>query len=169
MLFMQAAREINGKESFFTKRGEFPSFRGSGLRESEQAALYYQKGLPFLMNYLPFWLAEFVHRTLFFILPILIIGFPILKYLPEIWEKRMRNRINSVYARLEKLEQEITEGYDSAQQTAYLEQLDAIEQQAFKLKHSKTHSLEYYTLRGHIDYVRSCLQDGRPYERKSGD
>lgn len=166
MLFMQAAREINGKEGFFTKRGEFPAFRGSGLQESRQASIYYQKGLPFLMSYLPFWLAEFFHRTLFFILPVLIIAFPVIKYLPEIWEKRMRDRINGVYARLEKLEQEISGSYDSVQQATYLAQLDEIQQQAFKLKHSKTHSLEYYTLRGHIDYVRRCLHEGKPYRRE---
>lgn len=165
MLFMQAAHEINGKEGFFTKRGEFPSFRGSGLRESEQATLYYQKGLPFLMNYLPFWLAEFVHRTIFLILPILIIAFPIIKYLPEVWERRMRDRINNVYARLEKLERDITDTPTGEQQAAYLAQLDDIEQLAFKVKHSKVHSLEYYTLRGHIDYVRHCLKEGKPYRK----
>ena len=166
MLFMQAAHEINGKEGFLTKRGEFPSFRGSNLPESRQAALYYEKGLPFLMNHLPFWLAEFFHRTLFFLLPILIIAFPVIKYLPEFWENRMRDRINGVYARLEKLEQEISSSVDPAQQPIYLARLDEIEQQAFKLKHSKTHSLEYYTLRSHIDYVRSCLEAGKPYRRE---
>lgn len=167
MLFMQAAHEINGKEGFFTKRGEFPSFRGSGLQESPQASIYYQKGLPFLMNYLPFWLAEFFHRTLFFILPMLIIAFPIIKFLPEFWEKRMRDRINGVYVRLEKLEQEISGSYDRVQQATYLARLDEIQHQAFKLKHSKAHALEYYTLRGHIDYVHRCLQEGKPYRKKA--
>lgn len=166
MLFMQAAQEINGKEDFFTKRGEFPAFHGTGLHESEQAALYYQKGLPFLMNHLPFWLAEFIHRTIFFLLPILVIAFPVIKYLPEFWENRMRDRINNVYAQLEKLERNITGNIDPAQQAAYLARLDEIEHLAFKLKHSNTHSLEYYTLRGHIDYVRSCLQAGKAYQRE---
>lgn len=167
MLFMQAANEINGKETFFTKRGEFPSFRGSGLHESEQATLYYQKGLPFLMNHLPFWLAEFIHRTIFFLLPLIVIAFPVIKYLPEFWENRMRDRINAVYARLERLEQEIiNQGEVDQHHAAFLAQLDDIEHLAFKLKHSKSHALEYYTLRSHIDYVRSCLRDGRPYQRR---
>ena len=166
MLFMQAAHEINGKESFFTKRGEFPSYRGSGLHESEQATLYYQKGLPFLMNHLPFWLAEFIHRTIFFLLPLIVIAFPVIKYLPEFWENRMRDRINAVYARLERLEQDMTDRVEEAQQADFLAQLDEIEHLAFKLKHSKSHSLEYYTLRSHIDYVRSCLKEGRPYQRR---
>ena len=164
MLFMQAAREINGKEGFFSKRGEFPAFRGSGLRESKQAALYYEKGLPFLMNHLPFWLAEFIHRTVFFLLPILIIAFPVIKYLPEFWENRMRERLNVVYTALEKLEKEITGSYDSAQQANYLRRLDEIEQTALKIKHLRTHSREYYTLRSHIHYVRGCLMQGKPYQ-----
>lgn len=167
MLFMEAARDINGKEGFFTKRGEFPAFRGSGLQESDQATLYYQKGLPFLMNYLPFWLAEFIHRTLFFLLPIILIAFPVIKYLPEFWENRMRDRINGVYAQLEKLEQEMTLQLDPSRQVEFLARLDIIEQLAFKLKHSKAHSLEYYTLRSHIDYVRSCLQLGKPFQQTS--
>ncbi len=163
MLLMQAAHDINGKENFFTKRGQFPAFLGSGLPESQQAVLYYEKGLPFLMNHLPFWLAEFIHRTIFFLLPMLVIAFPVIKYLPEFWENRMRDRINNIYARLEKLEQDMASSIDPDQRTAYLARLDEIEHLAFKLKHSKTHSLEYYTLRGHIDYVRSCLQGSKPY------
>ena len=166
MLLMQAAHEINGKESFFTKRGEFPAFRGSGLQESEQASLYYQKGLPFLMNHLPFWLAEFIHRTIFFLLPIFVIALPVIKYVPEFWNNRMRDRINGVYANLEKLEREIAGNYDSVQQAAYLSRLSDIEQTALKLKHSKAHALEYYTLRSHIEYVRSCLKEGKPYQRR---
>lgn len=163
MLFMQAAHEINGRESFFTKRGDFPSFRGSGLRESEQATLYYQRGLPFLMNHMPFWLAEFVHRTLFFILPLLVVALPVIRYVPELWRHRMRDRINTVYSMLEALEKDATTPYDSDQQAAFLERLDHIAHTALRLKHSKLHSLEYYTLRSHIDYVRSCLDAGKPY------
>ena len=163
MLLMQAAHDINGKENFFTKRGQFPAFFGSGLPESHQATLYYEKGLPFLMSYLPFWLAEFIHRTIFLLLPMMVIAFPVITYLPEFWEKRMRDRINKIYARLEKLEQDIANSINNDQQAAYLARLDEIEHLAFKLKHSKAHSLEYYTLRGHIDYVRSCLQGSKPY------
>lgn len=166
MLFMEAAHDINGKEAIFTKRGEFPSFRGSGLHESQQATLYYQKGLPFLMNHLPFWLAEFIHRTVFFLLPMLVIAFPVVRYLPEFWENRLRDRINAVYSVLEKLEKDITGAYDSNQQAAYLARLDDIEQTALKLKHSKALAQNYYTLRSHIDYVRGCLMQGSPYLKK---
>ena len=69
-----------------------------------------------------------------------------------------------MYTALEKLEKEITGSYDSAQQAMYLQRLDEIEQKALKIKHLRTHSREYYTLRSHIHYVRGCLMQGKPYQ-----
>lgn len=167
MLLMQAAREINGKESAFTKRGEFPAFRGSGLPESEQATLYYQKGLPFLMNHLPFWLAEFIHRSFFFLLPILVLAYPLVRFIPFLWEKRMRERFSVVYAEVEALEKELTTAYDPASLPAYLARLDAIEQAALKVRYSKALARDYYTLRSHIQFVRERLIEGKPYQKFS--
>lgn len=160
MLFLQAAREINGKETFFSKRGEFPSFRSSGLTESTQATLYYDKGLPFLMNYLPFSLAEIIHRMIFLVLPLLVIGFPVVQYVPQFWDKYMRNRINKVYGNLKALEIDITNSNNPEQYSDYTARLDKITKEALALRHSQDHHLEYYTLRGHIDYVRECLKAG---------
>ncbi len=160
MLFLQAAREINGKETFFSKRNEFPSFRTSGLTESAQAILYYDKGLPFLMNYLPFSLAEIIHRMIFLILPLFAIAFPIVQYVPQLWDKYMRNRINRVYSNLKSLESDITNSNNPDQYIDYTARLDKISQEALVLRHSQDHHLEYYTLRGHIDYVRQCLKAG---------
>lgn len=160
MLFLQAAREINGKETFFSRRGEFPSFRTSGLIESSQASLYYDKGLPFLMNYLPFSLAEVIHRLVFLILPLLAIAFPIVQYVPQLWDKYMRNRINKVYSSLKSLENDITNSKNPDQYIDFTARLNKISQEALVLRHSQDHHLEYYTLRGHIDYVRQCLKGG---------
>lgn len=160
MLFLQAAREINGKETFFSKRSEFPSFRTSGLTESAQATLYYDKGLPFLMNYLPFSLAEIIHRMIFLILPLLAIAFPVIQYVPQLWDKYMRNRINRVYSSLKSLENDITNSNAPDLYPDFRARLDKISQEALVLRHSQDHHLEYYTLRGHIDYVRECLIAG---------
>lgn len=164
MLFLQAAHEINGGESFFAKRNEFPAFKGGHLKESRQAALYYEKGTPFLMDYLPFWLAEFIHRTFFFFLPLIAIGLPIIRYLPELYDKHMRGRIGQVYSSLKALEKDITTSYGPEQQLVYLARLDQINETALTLKHSLDHVQEYYTLRTHIDHVRSCLEAGKVYK-----
>ena len=84
MLFMQAAQEINGKESYFARRGEFPSFKDPTVPESKVAVRFHQKGPPFLMDYLPFWLAEFIDRMFFLLLPFFAFAYPVIKVIPRV-------------------------------------------------------------------------------------
>jgi hypothetical protein len=53
------------------------------------------------MKHLPFWLAEFIHHTIFFLLPMMVIAFG--HYLSAGFGKTHADRINKIYARLEKL------------------------------------------------------------------
>lgn len=64
-LFLEAAREINGKSSFFAKHGEFPTFKNVGVPESPVVLHYEKNGSPLLMVYFPFWLAELINRLVF--------------------------------------------------------------------------------------------------------
>ena len=83
MLFLEAAKEVNGKASFFSRRGEFPVYKNTRLPESEEALIYYEIGSPLLVKYLPFWFAEFIHRMLFILLPFGLLAYPILKSIPD--------------------------------------------------------------------------------------
>ena len=169
-LFLEAAREINGRGSFFAKRGEFPSFKDSILPDSPVAVHYEKNSYPILSNYLPFWLAELVNRLVFILLPFLAIAYPILQALPGYRAKRMQNKINRLYGDLKSLEQELLEGFDEDQRTEYLKKLDLLEYQALRIKISKRMSSDYYTLRTSIDYVRNCLNRGEhPYQSKAMD
>lgn len=167
-LFLEAAREINGRGSFFAKRGEFPSFKDSILPDSPVAVHYEKNSYPILSNYLPFWLAELVNRLVFILLPFLAIAYPILQALPGYRAKRMQNKINRLYGALKALEQELLEGFDAEQRNDYLKRLDLLEYQALNIKISKGLSSDYYTLRTSIDYVRNCLNRGEhPYRSKA--
>jgi len=164
-LFLEAAREINGKETFFSERGEFPSFKDSMLHESPVALHYEQNRYPLLSNYVPFWLAELINRLVLIILPFCVLGYPILKTLPSFRTRRMQNKINSLYGSLKLLEQELMNGFDSAQRDEYLKRLDLLEYQALKINISRNLSKDYYSLRTSIDYVRICLNRGsHPYQ-----
>ena len=167
-LFLEAAREINGRGSFFAKRGEFPSSKDSILPDSPVAVHYEKNSYPILSNYLPFWLAELVNRLVFILLPFLAIAYPILQALPGYRAKRMQNKINRLYGALKALEQELLGGFDAEQRNDYLKRLDLLEYQALNIKISKGLSSDYYTLRTSIDYVRNCLnRGGHPYRSKA--
>lgn len=163
-LFLEAAREINGRATFFSEHGEFPSFKNTGLPESPVALHYEKNGSPLLMTYLPFWLAELVNRLVFVLLPFCALAYPVLLTLPGYRNKRMRRKINQLYGVLKTYELELTDNFQSDIKDEYLKKLDLLEYQALQLKVSKSMASDYYALRTSIDYVRNCLNRGvHPY------
>lgn len=78
VLFLEAAKEINGAKSYFSKAGEFPVYMNTEAPLSNEAKFFYEKGTPTLMKYLPFWLAEFLERMFFLLLPFAAFAYPIL-------------------------------------------------------------------------------------------
>jgi hypothetical protein len=164
-LFLEAAREINGRGSFFSERGEFPSFKDAIFPDSPVAVHYEKNRYPLLSNYVPFWLAELINRLVFIMLPFCLIAYPILQALPGFRTRRMQNKINSLYDSLKLLEQELMNGFDPVQRDGYLKRLDLLEYQALKINISRSLSEDYYSLRTSIDYVRKCLNRGsHPYQ-----
>jgi hypothetical protein len=167
-LFLQAASEINGKATFFSERGEFPSFKNTMFPESPVAIHYENNNYPFLvtlLSHLPFWLAELVNHIVFLVLPFLIISYPLLQALPGFRTRRMQNKINRLYAELKGLEQELLANFDLSKRDEYLKVLDVLEYRALTIQVSKRLASECYSLRASIDYVRNCLNRGvQPYQ-----
>jgi TRAP-type uncharacterized transport system substrate-binding protein len=157
LLFLQAAQKINGGRSFFSKYGEFPKFMESIVPESEVAKRFYEKGTPVLMNYLPFWLAEFIDRLFILILPLVAFAYPLLRTMPSYRLNRARSRINEVYGALKFFEQQIATDYNEASQQSYLDTIDSIEKNALALRVPKSLGSDYYSLRTSIDFVRMTL------------
>ncbi len=164
-LFLEAAREINGRGSFFSRRGEFPSFKDSVLPDSPIAVHYEKNNYPLLSTYVPFWLAELINRLIFIFLPFCALAYPILQALPGYRTKRMQNKIHRLYGSLKAFEQELVTSFDPALVNDYLKRLDLLEYEALKIQVSKRLSSDYYSLRTSIDYVRNCLNRGVcPYQ-----
>jgi hypothetical protein len=163
-LFLEAAEAINGKQSFFAKRGEFPKFNRSAFPESSIATHFEKNGVPPIMNYLPFWVAEFVHRMFILVLPFLAFAYPIISNLPNYRYKRVQARINKMYGDLWTFEQELAANFDSSQCDVYLSKINQMEADALSIKVPKKMASDYYSLRSSMDYVRNCLVRGeRPY------
>lgn len=160
-LFLMAARAINGSESFFSQEGEFPAYKDSSLKRSNEAAIFYEKGTPLLVEFLPFWLAEFIRRLALTMLPFFAVAYPIIRSMPNYHKNRVRGRINRMYGALKFFEQSLITGYEPTRKADYLSQLDKMELDALGMKVPKSVSSDYYTLRSSIDFVRNCLlRDG---------
>ncbi len=157
LLFLQAAQKINGKKTFFSEYGEFPKFMESTVPESEIAKHFYEKGTPMLMNYLPFWLAEFIDRLIILLLPLFAFAYPLIKTMPGYRMNRARSRINEVYGSLKFFEQELSSSNEPAMHNVYLEKIDEIEKRALALRVPKSLGGDYYSLRKNIDFVRMLI------------
>jgi TRAP-type uncharacterized transport system substrate-binding protein len=167
MLFMQAAQEINGRESFFVRHGEFPSFKDPTVPASNVALRFHQQGHPFLIHYLPFWMAEFIDRMFFMLLPLFAFAYPLISAMPGYRLKRVRARINKVYGELKFFEQGLSQSYDPARHAEYIARLNAMERETLNMKVPKSLSSDYYSLRTNIDFVRNCLSGENPYAAKA--
>lgn len=163
MLLLQAAEEINGRESFFERRGEFPSFKNDDIEESDEARIFYKSGGPILMRYLPFWLAEFFSRMSFYLLPLFLLSYPAIKIILDYRVKQGRIKINAVYRELAALEKQLARSFEEASRESRLLKLNKMERAAMALRLPRELSGEYFMLRANIDYIRTCLLRGDPY------
>jgi TRAP-type uncharacterized transport system substrate-binding protein len=157
MLFMQAAAEVNGRESFFAHDKEFPSCKDPTVRESEIARRFHKNGPPFLMRYLPFWLAEFVDRMFVIFMPLIAFAYPVISAMPNFRRQRALKRLRQHYGKLKFLENEMLNHYDPGKQDEYLERLGSLEKSAMALRVPKSLFENYYELRSNINFVREWL------------
>ena len=162
LLFLQAAQKINGGRSFFSKYGEFPDFKESVVEESDVAKIYYKNGPPKLLEYVPFWVAEFLDRMLILLLPLAAFAYPIIKSMPGYRLSRVRSRLNEVYGALKLFEQELVTQYDSSQHDEYLKIIDALDKRAQNLRVPRSLVSEYFTLRTTINFVRNLIERPLP-------
>jgi hypothetical protein len=157
-LLLEAATEVHGGPGLFHNAGDFPSAVGTDFPLANQAQSFYKNGRPFLQRYLPFWLANLVQRMLLFLLPVIGVLIPVIKFLPSIINWRRQKRINRWYGELKSLELELdAHEVKGADLERHLTRLEEIEEAARYMNMPLDFSDRVYTLRMHIAFVRARL------------
>ncbi len=159
MLLMRAASEVHGNETYFFKRGAFPSFGRKLLPEDDEAKLYYAHGTPTIARYLPFWAVEPFYRALIYMLPLVVLLFATMKHLAEYRLNRGRHKIHAIYERLKRLEQEAPSCTELDDREALSQRLLTIEQDAMQMRLPEELLGEYFTLLNTLAGFRRTLMD----------
>lgn len=155
-LMVQAAREVHRQGGIFQRVEEFPKSHDPEFPMQDDAERLYKSGPPFLQRFLPFWLANFIERTLIMLIPVATILLPLVKIVPWAYEWRIRRRILYWYGELKELEREVEDrSHDDV--AAYLTEIARIEAAVSRIPVPLHYSDKLYELRGAVELVRNRI------------
>jgi len=156
-LLLNAAVQIHSQPGIFQKPGQFPAAESIDIPLSQEAQRFYKTGQPFLQGYLPFWAATLVEKVIVVLVPLAALLFPVFKFLPQSYDWIMQLRIRRLYDEIRSIESEMeTQGME-IDRSALSTKLDQIDQRANHLQLPNVYASSLYTLRSHIDLVRTRL------------
>jgi TRAP-type uncharacterized transport system substrate-binding protein len=156
-LLLDAACAVHSGAGVFHKSGQFPAAEQFDVPLSLDARQYYKAGPPLLQRYLPFWLAVLAGRMLVLLIPVLGVAYPVVRFLPIVYEWSMKRRVFRLYGELKLLELEL-ESKGGQIRSEALERLSRLEERANHLRLPSGYAHLDYTLREHINLVKSQLR-----------
>jgi TRAP-type uncharacterized transport system substrate-binding protein len=162
-LLLNAATEIHSGANVIRYAGEFPAPEAVDVSLSSEAQRFYKSGLPFLHEYFPFWVAALIGKLIILLIPILGVLYPMMRFLPRLYDWMMRSKILRMYGELRLLEDEMASACGSGRDPGEVSaRLDRLETQANHLRVPRAYASMLYMLRNHIDLVRAGLRKRAP-------
>lgn len=160
-LLLQAAEEVHGQGDVFTQPGQFPSLHHLDWPLSPEARRYFRSGPSFLRRYLPFWVATLIERLLVMSLPLVALLIPLVRFLPPMYQWRVRSRIYRWYKDLLAINPDGKTGLSSEQYADCLQALNRIEAEVARLSVPLAFADQLYNLRVHIELVRQKVHQAQ--------
>ena len=156
-LLLDAAVQIHSQPGIFQNAGQFPAAESIDLPLSGEAHRFYKSGRPFLQGYLPFWIATLVEKILVVVIPLAALLYPVFKLLPQMYDWMMQLKIRRLYDEIRSIESDMEAQGPEFDANALNAKLDRIDQRANHLQLPTVYASSLYTLRSHIDLVRTRL------------
>jgi TRAP-type uncharacterized transport system substrate-binding protein len=158
-LLLNAAAKIHSGPSIFNHANAFPAAEAIDIPMSDEALRFYKSGLPFLHDYFPFWMAALIGKLIILLIPILGVLYPMVRFLPRLYDWRMRSKVLRMYGELRFLEDELRSARSTGRDTTEMvARLDRLEGQANHLRIPVAYASMLYELRNHIDLVSEDLK-----------
>ena len=159
ILLLQAMEKNHGDNDLFSKPGFFPSEQLTAYPISDVAKRFLEVGPPFLMKYLPFWVATFIDRMVVLLLPFLLLFLPLFKILPPVYRWRIRSKVYKWYEELQDVDDQTH--VESLSQTEYErlnQELERITSEVSRLHTPLSNADQLYNLLVHIDLIKKILK-----------
>jgi TRAP transporter TAXI family solute receptor len=159
-LLLNVATKIHASASMFNHANEFPAAEEVDVPLSSEAQRFYKSGLPILHEYFPFWIAELMGKIIILSIPIFGILYPMIHFLPRVYDWTVRSKVLRVYGELRLLEENVASRaqYGEWGKRKMSAQLDRLEEQVNHLRMPVAYASLLYELRTHIGLVREGLK-----------
>jgi len=162
-LLIEVAQEVHGNAGLLQKRGEFPAPLEHEITMSDDALRYYKSGKSLLYRTIgSFWLASVINRALVAFIPMILVLIPAIRLLPVAYKWRIQLRIYRCYRPLLLLERDAFAELTDERRQDLLRRLDEIEGTVNRLRVPASFADQFYSLRGHIAFVRARLKSAAP-------
>jgi uncharacterized protein len=161
-LLLETARSIHHGGGLLEPPGAFPSARylDPQLEMHPVAARYFDSGPSLLYRYLPLWLITLFSRLGIFLLPMLTLLFPLLRWAPSLYQWGMNDRIYRWYKVLREIEDGLQASPgDRADLEAAEDRLRALAVEVSEVTLSYYYMRDVYALRMHIELVTRQVAD----------
>jgi uncharacterized protein len=161
-LAIAISTEVHTTAGLFHRAEDFPSLRRLDFPSSPEARSTLSQGLPFLERTLPFWWAQVVQRLLLIALPVLLLAWWLMRFIPLLLRWTLETRLTRWYGELKFIENDLLKekvpGLDLAR---FSVRLTAIEKELTDFRCPKDLMARCYTLRQHTEFVRLQLYSVR--------
>ena len=155
-LFLNTARKLDRAGStFFTRDGGFPAHIARDITLSAGAGRYYDKGEPWLIEYVPYWIAVFLEQIWFILFAVVAIGYSLLEALPSYRIIYANLCISNMFGELRELDIHLNEARTSEALQQRLEIFDRIEKRIHRLWVPSGARENFYNLRNAVEILRA--------------
>jgi TRAP-type uncharacterized transport system substrate-binding protein len=160
-LAAEVAREIHAGPGPFHRAGDFPSVRRIEFPAATQARRTLLQGRPWLERNLPFWWAQLALRLLVIVLPVALVAFWLSRAIPAYLRWLVDSSVARWYGELKFIEDDLSRAsLTGLDRVKYLQRLADIEKSMAQFATPSYLMPRWYTLRKHIDFVRTRLYRG---------
>jgi TRAP transporter TAXI family solute receptor len=154
-LLAQALVEVHGEAGLFQRAGEFPTLTDPEYPMAEGARDFYRSGAGLLNRYLPFWVTNYLQRTIAIAIAAIAILVPAFRVVPMLYLWLVQQQLRKLYRRLRVVDEALQMELTIPQVEALKNDLADLDQAAKVVPMRDSDLL--FVFRHHLDRTRSRL------------
>ena len=156
-LLAQTIAEVHSAPGVFQRTDEFP-LQTPEFPVAEEALDFYKNGPSFLNRYLPFWVTNYVKRTLAVVFAAIAIIVPIFSYAPQLGKWFVEYRLRALYRRLRTIEVNLQKSTTVQGIVALEDELESLDRETIAFGVPMRHSALYFLIKSHLHLVHDRIR-----------